>query len=119
MWYYSDTRITVTKIDEKDASIFAILQPIASGSVIQYFGWENDKVTIQGYIVGWDDRATLKGMKKTGTAYTLSGEDVYFGTYYLENLKMEQEYSYRQTFRPDKDEYDPVFKVSLELVRSE
>lgn len=115
MWYYNNVGITVVDLKEEDNQIIAELQPIASGTIYQIFGYQNQVVQLQCLVVGVEDKNTLQAMKDDGEAHPLSGAGVYFGEYLLQKISIQWQNSYRQTFRSDKDPYDYVFKCSLEL----
>jgi hypothetical protein len=114
MWTYNGIRITVVDLKETSEQILAKLQPIDAGTVYQSFGYINDSVPLQGYVVGREDIVSLKALAKTGVAYTLSGYG-YSGSFYLDKITAQWMTSYGQTFRPDKDRTELVFKVALEL----
>lgn len=114
MWTYNNIQITTIDLKESDEQIIAKLQPVDAGTVYQTFGWINQVVSLQGYVVGVSDKNSLQSMINDGTAYTLSGYS-FSGSYYLDKATFQWMTSYRQTFRPDKSDTDLIFKVALEL----
>jgi hypothetical protein len=118
MWYYNNIGITVTALKEGDEQIIVELQPLDAGTIYQTFGWVNEHITLQCLIVGVDDKASIKALINDGTAYTLSGAGINFGTYYVSKATFEWLTSWKQTFRSDKNAEDLIFKCSLELAKA-
>lgn len=114
MWTYNNIRITVVDLKEDSEQIIAKLQPVDAGTVYQTFGYMNDAVPVQCYVVGRADVESLQALARTGTAYTLSGYS-FTGNFYLDKITVQWVTSYGQTFREDKSRTDLVFKVLLEL----
>lgn len=115
MWTYNSIRITTIDLKETNEQTIAKLQPIDEGTVYQAFGYINEVLSLQGYVVGTSDRDSLKALANTGTAYSLAWDQGSLGNYYLDKVTVQWMTSYRQSFRPDADQYDLVFKVALEL----
>ena len=55
MWTINGTRIFVNSLNGSGKNIFARLQPLSGGTVIQRFGYESPIRKIGGLIVGDDD----------------------------------------------------------------
>ena len=114
MWYIDTTRIFVSDSDEETGTIIARLQPIASGTVLQIFGYETPIVKLKGVLVGTVDETILKGYGKDGALHTISGP---YGMrdYYVSKASTSQMMSIRQTVRQDLDTDSPVYTFELEL----
>lgn len=115
MWTFGGVRITVTDKGDEKEQIIAELQPLLADTVYQFFGNINPTVNVGCYVVSLADKNSIEAFAEDGTAYTLSGYGTDYGTFYLKKASFAQQHSYRQTFRSDKDQYDPVYKVTLTL----
>jgi hypothetical protein len=115
MWYYNNIGITATNLKENDDQIIAELQPISGGTIYQTFGYINEHITLQCFVVGVEDKNALKLLVRNGNTYPLSGAGILFGNYYLAKASFDWMTTWKQTFRPDKDAEDLIFKCSLEL----
>ena len=114
-WTFNGVRIFVQEISGEGSQIIPRLQPISGGTVLQFFGYDNEVVTVTGMIVGNTDRDALRALKKTDTAYTLVSPEGSLGTYYVKKVSNKRLPIICQTFRTDLPEESPVYDVSLEL----
>jgi len=114
MWYIDTTRIFVSDSDEETGTIIARLQPIASGTVLQVFGYENPMVKLKGVLVGTTDKVALEGYGRDGILHTISGP---YGMrdYYVSKVSTSQMMSVKQTVRQDLASDSPVYKFDIEL----
>lgn len=120
MWTYGGIRIFVLDKKSETKPIIAKLQPVTSGTVWQFFGWESEILKLPCKVVGEVDSAALLAMSRTGTAYELTdyaGNDL--GDYYLLSYSPSDDKSIRQTLRSDLDCDAPVYSVDLELGKDE
>lgn len=114
-WTFNNVRIFVQDITGEGSQIIPRLQPVSGGTVLQFFGYENQVVSVRGMIVGNTDRDALRALKKTATAYTLVSPEGSLGTYYVKKVADKRLPIICQTFRPDLPEESPVYDVDLEL----
>lgn len=115
MWTYNSIQITTIDLKEQNEQTLAKLQPVNTGTVYQSFGYINETLVLQGYVLGTTDRDSLKALANDGTAHALAWTNGTIGNYYLEKLTVQWVTAYRQTFRTDKSATELIFKVSLEL----
>lgn len=115
MWKYGGVRIFVTDIQDDVQQIVARLNPIAGGTVMQIFGWDDPVYKIDATIVGEADHASLVGMRDSGTDYDLLTPETTISGLVLSKASFRRVYTIGQTLRPDLDCTAPVYEVSLEL----
>ena len=118
-WTLGPTRIFVQGMDDAAVQIIARLTPLASGTILQSFGWEDLIKNLQCKIVGGTDKVSLLDMTRSGLSYTLSGMGFSWGEYYVKSVKYKTKPSARQTLRQDLDEQSLVYDTSLELYKDE
>jgi len=117
VWSYNSVRIYVDKEAGGGKQIMPILQPLAGGSVVQFYGWETATKQISGLIVGATDLATLLGLKETATGYVLNSPEGALGSFYLKDIKYNRlpiVYQTMNTTAPLTCE-SPVYSVELDL----
>ena len=115
MWLLDDTRIFVQKFEGNISQIIPRLQPLAGGTVLQFFGYESEITNVAFKIVGSGDLSTLKGMAIDYSYHTLSGPNNFVQDFYVKGMNHSMDRAVAQTIRPDLDCYDPVYNVELEL----
>jgi hypothetical protein len=115
MWLLDSTRIFVQKLEGNINQIIPRLQPLSGGTVLQFFGYEDEVTKVGCLVVGEDDLADLKGMAIDYSYHTLSGPDSYTQDFYVKSISSDRMMTVAQTIRTDLDCYAPVFKVELEL----
>ena len=118
-WTLGPTRIFVQGFDDDIVQIIARLTPLASGTILQTFGWEDLVKSLQCVIVGGEDKVALIDMSRSGSPYTLSGLDFSWRDYYIKSIKFKTRPSARQTIRQDLDLDAAVYDVNLELYKDE
>lgn len=115
MWTIGAVNFTVIDLKEETEQVLPELQPLAGGTVYQYFGYINDKLPLQALVVGTSDKDAIKSMSASGIAYPLYQDTNLLGNFYIKSATFQWMSSYRQTFRADKDPLDLVFKCALDL----
>ena len=115
MWLLDDTRIFVQKLEGNINQIIPRLQPLAGGTVLQFFGYESEITSVGFKVVGSGDLATLKGMAIDSSYHTLSGPGNYYEDYYVKSITHDRNKTIYQTLRLDLDCETPVYDVELEL----
>jgi len=119
MWTLGGVRIFVQDHDEKFAQIIARLNPLASGTILQIFGYDHIISNINGYIVGPADRVSLLQYDRSGNTYTLSGYGINWGSFYVNSVQLSLVKSNCQTLRPDLPEDSMVTMANIELFKDE
>jgi len=119
MWTLGGVRIFVQDHSEKFNQVIARLTPLASGTILQIFGYEDIITSLNGYIVGTADRVTLLQYDRSGESYTLSGYGINWGSFYVNSVQLDLIQSNCQTLRPDLPEDSMVTMANIELFKDE
>jgi phage protein U len=116
-WTYNSIKIFTQSLPKSAKQIIARLQPIDSGTTLQFFGYEDPIIKLSGIVVGDSDIASLHACVQTGTAYALKDSaDSTVGSYYLASINTSQRLGIiSQTIRQDLSCDSPVYDVELEL----
>jgi hypothetical protein len=114
-WVIDTVRIFVQETNDSGKEIIARLQPIASGTVNQYFGWESPIVKVSAIVVGYTDHDAIVEMSKTGLTYMFSGAGINFGNFPVNSYSFKRRNVVCQTIRPDLPTTSPVFDATIEL----
>lgn len=114
-WTYNGVRIFVTDIQDDVQQIVARLNPVAGGTVLQVFGWDDPIYKVDGKIVGEDDHLALRNMRDDGVAYDLITPETTISGLILSKLSFKRVYTIGQTLRTDLDCTAPVYDVNMEL----
>ena len=115
MWTYGGVRIFVQDIGDDATQIIARLNPIAGGTVMQIFGWDDPIYKVDGMIVGETDHLALRDMLNDASVYALVTPETTISGFLLSKASFKRIYTVSQTLRQDLDCSAPVYDVSLEL----
>ena len=119
-WYLDSTRIFVQDFKDSGNQIIARLNPLAGGTTLHTFGWDDRIVSIRATVVGTVDIEAIFTMRTDGAEHTLTGGWLGVGVdFYVKNIDVKAINSICQTLRPDLDDDAPVFSVDIELYRDE
>lgn len=118
-WTLGGVRIFPTKLTQTEKPIIAELQPLASGTIIHAFGYENDLWRIEGYLVGPTDRLALRAMTRAALPITLSGPTGPVDDFTIKIFETDRLNTICQTLRPDLPEDEIVMQFSIEMRRDE
>ena len=114
-WIYNGVRIFVQDIADDSAQSIARLNPIAGGTVLQVFGWDDPIYKVDGLVVGETDHLAIRGMINDGVSYNLVTPETTISGLLLAKANFKRVYTIAQTLRSDLDCESPVYDVSLEL----
>jgi len=117
-WTYNSIRTFVIDLRDDKDQIIARLNPLAGGTTLHFFGYEDRVTKIGCYVVGLTDKNALEALAESGTAYELSTPYGSWGTYYLKHATFQLINAICQTLRPDLEDDAPVFKVDMDLYRN-
>lgn len=117
MWYFGNTRIYAQALENSQKQIIAQLQPLAGGTVYQYFGYENSKVKLTGLVVGKASADHFPTLTTSGTAFTLTSPEGSLGDYIVEGAKVTRLPAVYQTVDTSQDCEAPLYTVELELLK--
>lgn len=118
-WTLGSVRIFVQELNDNAEQVIARLTPLASGTVLQVFGFEYLVKNLKAYVVGQDDKGTLIGYTRDGTTRIVSGLGYSWGDYFVKKAAFNMEMTNCQTLRTDLAEDSPVYIVDLELYKDE
>lgn len=118
-WYYGNTRIFVQDINDQDVQIISRLHPFSGGTIHHLFGWEETIVKVNAFVVGIEDRDTLRSFNRDGNAYSLDSPWGVWASGYLHQISYKVQQGSCQTLRSDLPEDSPVFVVDMEIYKEE
>lgn len=114
-WYLDTTRIYVISLEQTIKQIIPRLQPLANGTVIQIFGYDEIIYQVTCKVVGDTNLASVQGMAATGLSYSFTGNDSFSATVVVSSVNAKRdEYAY-QTIDTAQDCTTPVYTLTMEL----
>jgi hypothetical protein len=113
-WTISSIPIIVQEMETSEKNIIARLQPLESGTVLQYFGYESPITQVRGKVVGETNQLELRALARSSTQRTLAGYG-FSENFYVSGVTTVRDPSVRQTIDPNQDCETPVFTFSMEL----
>jgi hypothetical protein len=114
-WYLDTTRIFVQKLEGSQSQIIPRLQPLSGGTVLQFFGYEDEITKVTCKVVGSGDLGQLTDMSIDYSYHTLSGPDNYVKDYYVKSISHNRLPTRAQTIRTDLDCYESIYDVEIEF----
>ncbi len=114
-WYLDDVRIFVQEKTNDDKQVIARLTPLANGTVLQVFGYEDTIMKLSALVVGSGDIGKLIAKAKDGVTHTLHYPESVSDAVYVNSLTVKRNKAGFQTIRPDLDCQTQVYTVDLEL----
>ena len=114
-WTLNSKRIFVQEYTINGSQIIPRLQPLTGGTIYQWFGYETQRLTLAGIVVGNSDKNALLGFYDDGTSRTLLGPYSINKDYFVKDITVTLLPITCQTLRPDLDDDAPVYNVKLEL----
>lgn len=124
-WFIDDVRIILTEIDEDDKAIVSKLNPFGGGTVHQYWGWEEEAISLKAYVVGKTDKDTLVAAERDGDPHLFIGSGFINSdwnratTVFIEDIKWSPINTTCQTIRPDLPSNSRVYVASFTLSTEE
>ena len=115
-WSFNSIRIYVSKRNGSAKQIIPVLQPLAGGSIFQFYGYETEVDQISGIVVGTTDLRALMALKETATSYALNSPEGTIGNFFVKELKFNRLPIVNQDFRPDLACESPVYEVDIDLI---
>lgn len=112
-WSLGSIRVFVTEKSGAEKQIIARLNPLGGGTVLQFFGYDDEIAHIKAYVVGETNLESLKTMSKSGESYNLTGYGTNYGDFYVSNLSWSRVPAVYQTLTTDC--YAPLYTADLEL----
>jgi hypothetical protein len=124
-WYIDNIKIILTDLDEEDKAIVSKLTPIGGGTVHQYWGWEEEAISLKAYVVGKADKDALLVIERDGSSHEFVGSG--FGnadwnnriTVFIDDIKWTSTNTQCQTIRSDLPTNSRVYIASFSLSTEE
>lgn len=114
-WTLGGQRIYVQEIGGEGSQIIPRLQPLDGGTVLQFFGYENEVKQLTAIVVGDTKKDTLLAYRKTSTLRALVGPEGSLGNYYVRKVAHKRLPIVCQTIDTSLPEEAPVYSVDIEL----
>lgn len=115
MWTLNAIRIFTQESKEDGSQIIPRLQPLNGGTILQFFGYEDQVRNLSALVVGDIDRDALMALYKTGVSYELIGPEGSDGNYFVKKIGFSRIPNICQTLRTDLAEDSPMYNFSIEL----
>ena len=114
-WTYNLRRIFVQEYTVNGSQIIPRLQPLTGGTIYQWFGYESQRLTLTGIVVGLEDKNAFLSFYDDGTSRNLRGPYSINKDYFVKDITVTLLPITCQTLRPDLAEDSQVYNVKLEL----
>ena len=114
-WTINGTRIFVQESTTEGGQIIPRLQPLNGGTILQFFGYEDQVRSLNAYVVGDVDRDALLGLYSTGTSYSLVTPEGTEGNFFVKKVQYKRIPNICQTLRTDLAEDAPMYIFDFEL----
>ena len=114
-WKLNSTRIFVQESKSDSAQIIPRLQPLNSGTILQFFGWEDEVRVLNAIVVGDTDRDSLRSLYSTATSYELETPEGIEGNFFVKKVSYNRIPNVCQTLRTDLASDSPMYNFTLEL----
>lgn len=117
MWTLNGTRIFVQESKTEASQIIPRLQPLNGGTVLQFFGYEDQVRSLSAIIVGDTDRDALLGLVSSGagSSYSLVTPEGTEGNFYVRKIGYARIPNICQTLRTDLAEDAPMYNIDMQL----
>ena len=116
-WTYNSIRIFVQEMSDTRTQIIPRLQPLASGTILQFFGYEDEVKSLSSIIVGSGDKASLEALMTTGNSYELVSPEGSLGDYYPESMVSNRIAVVSQSLRTDLACDSEMYNVEMKLFK--
>lgn len=116
-WTFNNIRIYTQGFENNTSAIIARLQPVGTGTVYQYFGYEYPTLSLRGLVATTSGANILRDMVQSESSYTLSGPEGNIGNFFVKDVKVDRQQSYYLTLfdQPELDSNTPFYMISLSL----
>lgn len=114
-WTLGNNRFYVQDINGEGSQIIPRLQPISNGTVLQFFGYENEVKTVSAIVVGNTKKDTLLSYRKTSTLRELVSPEGSLGNYYVKKVQYKRLPIVCQTIDTSLPTESPVYQMDFEL----
>ena len=117
MWTMNGIRIFVQESKAETSQIIPRLQPLNGGTVLQFFGYEDQVRSLDAIVVGDTDRDGLLDLVASGagTSFTLVGPEGSDGNFFVKKIGYSRIPNICQTLRTDLAEDAPMYNFNLQL----
>lgn len=115
MWTLNGTRIYVSSLEQTIKQILPRLQPLANGTIVQAFGYEEIIYQVTAKVVGDSNLAAIQSLAATGSSYTFNGNNSFTATVMVSNVNAKRDEFAFQTIDTLQDCETPVYTLTMEL----
>jgi hypothetical protein len=114
-WTLNSIRIFVQESKSDGSQIIPRLQPLNGGTILQFFGYEDQVRLLSALVVGDTDRDSLLGLYSTGNSYTLVTPEGTEGDFFVKKVSYVRIPNSCQTVRTDLASDSPMYNFNIEL----
>lgn len=114
-WTLGGQRIYVQEFAGEGSQIVPRLQPISGGTVLQFFGYENEVKQLTAIVVGNTKKDALLAYRKSSTLRALVSPEGSLGNYYVKKVQYKRLPIICQTIDTSLPEDSPVYSMDFEL----
>ena len=121
MWKFGNMNVVVTDIRNRSNIRSAVLIPLnASGSIVHYFGYGGDTLTIRMLFAGVNKLNQFENIIHSGNSVLLYGpvdNPVFSGNIFVTSYNIDQNTVVCQTFDRDNPNSNMVYSVTVEAIQ--
>ena len=115
VWSVGGVRIYCQDYRDDEDQIVARLNPLAGGTTLHFFGYDDKIVKISGIVVGRSNQAALEAFNTDATVRALSTPWGSWGNYYIKHTTFQLLPTTCQTIDLTQNTDVPVFKCDIEI----
>lgn len=115
VWSVGGVRVYTQDIQEDEDQIVARLNPLAGGTTLHFFGYDDKITKLSGIVVGRTNQGTLESFNTDATSRELMTPWGSWGNFYIKHTTFKLIPSSCQTLDLTQAEDVPVWKVDIEL----
>ena len=116
-WFFDSTKIFPQTYNIDKKQIIARLNPLGGGTVLHFFGYENETIKMTVMLAGETNLGVLLAAAEDGAGHYIieSGTGVSITSVYVNNITANRLPVIYQTFDPSEDCDAVVYSVDMEL----
>jgi len=114
-WSLGSVRIYVQDLREDEDQIVARLNPLAGGTTLHFFGYDDKITKLSGIVVGRTHQASLEAFNTDATVRELMTPWGSWGNFYCKHTSFQLLPTTCQTIDLTENTDAPVWKVDIEL----
>jgi len=114
-WTLGNKRLYVQETKESAKQIIPRLQPLAAGTIMQFFGWESPILVSQAIVIGRENVLHFQSLTMSGVAFEFVSPEGSLGNYNVSNVAFSRMPVICQTIDTTLPEDSPVYMMDVEL----